>query len=252
MVSTIDDFERETRTWLKQCMQAISGYPEIDTVAIKSWTNSTRPDKSPNNNTLLGYNSQIGSLETISPNGSVKEVFGDEERKSIALLCYPIGSYYFTSDNSFNPNNTWGGKWERLQEGRVLISESITHSIGEIGGSETVSLIESQIPKHSHPHTHTRGTMNITGFFPLDDHKAHTIDTETTTNKGSGAFYASNDRPLSDSDNRDSDNPSHKCFLDASRSWTGETSKDNTQTGNGQAHNNMQPYRVCAIWHRTA
>ena len=238
MVSTIDDFERETRTWLKQCMQTISGYPEIDTVAIKSWTNSTRPDKSPNNNTLLGYNSQIGSLEIVSPNGSVKEMFGDKEMKSVALLCYPVGSYYFTSDNSFNPNNAWGGKWERLQDGRVLISESITHSIGETGGSETVSLIESQIPKHSHPHTHTRGTMNITGSFG-----AYNFN-ETT-----GAFYGRND--LSENI-AGGNNSSSGLGFDASRSWTGETSKDNTQTGGGQAHNNMQPYRVCAIWHRTA
>lgn len=193
----------------------------------------------------------MGSLEIISPNGSVKEIFGDNEMKSVALLCYPIGSYYFTSDNSFNPNNAWGGKWERLQDGRVLVAESATLSIGKVGGSETVTLTQKQIPSHTHPHTHKKGTMNITGFFPIDDHKAHTIDTETTTNKGSGAFYASNDT-LSDSDNRDSSNPSIKCVLDASRSWIGETSEDDTKTGGGQAHNNMQPYRVCAIWHRTA
>lgn len=160
--------------------------------------------------------------------------------KSVALLCYPIGSYYFTSDNSFNPNNAWGGKWERIQDGRVLISESITHSIGEIGGSETVSLTESQIPKHSHPHTHTRGTMNITGSFGAEDRMENAGFTgvfskgkwSDTGSEGKGGGFI--------------------IDFDASRSWTGETSKDNTQTGGGQAHNNMQPYRVCAIWHRIA
>ena len=26
-------------------------------------------------------------------------------------LCYPIGSYYETSDSTFDPNTTWGGRW---------------------------------------------------------------------------------------------------------------------------------------------
>jgi len=55
-VSTVDDHERETRRWLKQALQALSGYPEIDTVGIIGWTNATRPHRSPNGNYLLGYN----------------------------------------------------------------------------------------------------------------------------------------------------------------------------------------------------
>ena len=56
LVSTIDDFERETRTWLRQCMVKISGYPDVETVGILGWTNATRPNRNPNNNYLLGYN----------------------------------------------------------------------------------------------------------------------------------------------------------------------------------------------------
>lgn len=26
-------------------------------------------------------------------------------------LVYPVGSYYYTSNSSFNPNNSWTGTW---------------------------------------------------------------------------------------------------------------------------------------------
>ena len=36
---------------------------------------------------------------------------------------YPIGSYYETSNSDFDPNKEWGGTWERITDGSVLISE---------------------------------------------------------------------------------------------------------------------------------
>lgn len=57
---------------------------------------------------------------------------------------------------------------------------------------------------------------NITGWLPLDDHKAGSIDTETTSDKGSGAFYNSGiDVP--NSDNEDSGNASRRCDFNSSR-----------------------------------
>ena len=65
MVSTIDDFERETRSWLRQCMQVISGYPDVDTIGVKGWTTETRPTVNPNNNYLLGYNTDTNQRKWI-------------------------------------------------------------------------------------------------------------------------------------------------------------------------------------------
>ena len=31
-VSKIDDFERETRSWLERCMKSVSGYPTVETI----------------------------------------------------------------------------------------------------------------------------------------------------------------------------------------------------------------------------
>lgn len=140
MVSTIDDFERETRSWLKQCMQQISGYPDIETVTVKGWTTATRPSTNPSSNYLLGYNTQTSSLELVGTNGSAIEILSNDIKRSIALMAHPVGEYYWTSNASFNPATAWGGTWERIQDGRVLISNNGSHSVGSTGGSETVTL----------------------------------------------------------------------------------------------------------------
>lgn len=37
-------------------------------------------------------------------------------------LLYPVGSYYETSDTSFNPNTAWGGTWVEDTEGLSTIA----------------------------------------------------------------------------------------------------------------------------------
>ena len=247
MVSTIDDAERETRTWLEQCMESISGYPTVETVKVAGWTTSTRPTLD-GSGYLVGYNATEDQLELIGE-GGVLSVMTDKQdiRKQIALLAHPVGEYYWTSNASFNPNTAWGGTWERIQDGRVLISDTIGgHEVGQTGGSETEVLTVDQIPQHSHPHTHGRGTLNVTGTFSGVGNMTATL---------TGAFYRVNQ----------SSHPAEGVKLvnegaakddyfgfDASKSWTGEMEEDSTQTGGGQSHNNMQPYRVAICWHRTA
>ena len=229
-------------------MQEISGYPDVNTIGVKSWTTNTRPDSNPNQNMLLGYNTTTGSLELIGQNGAVTEILSDAIKKQIALLAHPVGEYYWTSNTNFNPNTAWGGTWQRIQDGRVLISNNSSHSVGSTGGSETVTLSLSQIPSHSHPHTHkhkhSRGTMNIKGTF------AGGID---KNNSWSGAFY----KISGIAGMADQDGTHYKTGFDASRNWSGYTSEDSTAAsshaaGGGGSHNNMQPYRTAICWHRTA
>nr|DAF60320.1 MAG TPA: tail fiber protein [Myoviridae sp. ctrSP6] len=109
---------------------------------------------------------------------------------------------------------------------------------GTVG--ETVLTID-QIPAHSHTgststtggHSHGRGTMEITGAIPIDDHKIRHIE---------GAFYQNGSYDYCD--NRDSENPSPRASFAASRTWTGYTSYDGTHshsmnlnnTGGGKGH----------------
>ena len=41
-----------------------------------------------------------------------------ERMNEIWQVVYPVGSYYETSDNDFDPVKTWGGDWEEVSPGR--------------------------------------------------------------------------------------------------------------------------------------
>ena len=71
---------------------------------------------------------------------------------SIIDIFYPVGSYYETSDTTFNPNTSWGGTWAEDTAGKVLVAlDSGTFStVGGTGGEETHTLVTSEIPSHSH------------------------------------------------------------------------------------------------------
>lgn len=65
-------------------------------------------------------------------------------------LVYPIGSYYETSDSTFNPNATWGGTWVLEAEGLVHIGAGANYTIGDTGGEETHTLTTNEMPNHNH------------------------------------------------------------------------------------------------------
>lgn len=57
--------------------------------------------------------------------------FSDKAHVMRALFdfVYPVGSYYETSDTTFNPNVTWGGTWELETQGQVHISSGANYSV---------------------------------------------------------------------------------------------------------------------------
>ena len=176
---------------------------------------------------------------------------------SINLLdVYPVGSIYM-STASTSPAVLFGGTWEALDQGRVLIGANATYPAGSSGGSESVTLTSSQIPQHSHTasaesaggHTHSRGSMDIKGktqMGVLDSYRAL-----------EGAFYSGASeygvRP-----NANGNYPS--VSFQASKNWSGSTSSsgDHSHTvtignaGGGGSHSNMQPYLSVYMWKRTA
>ena len=61
----------------------------------------------------------------FSPVTNIKTIFNDTGINLLDLF-YPIGSIYETLDGSFNPNISWGGTWELLSNGQVLIDSGYT------------------------------------------------------------------------------------------------------------------------------
>lgn len=81
----------------------------------------------------------------------------DTSWKSLVDLIYPIGSYYETSDTSFNPNISFGGVWEQEEDGTVLASRQTSiggsqlgANVGSIVGEENHTLTIDEMPTHSH------------------------------------------------------------------------------------------------------
>lgn len=53
------------------------------------------------------------NIADITIGNTTTSLYAPSGGSSITILdCYPIGSYYETSNTSFNPNTAWGGKWE--------------------------------------------------------------------------------------------------------------------------------------------
>lgn len=148
------------------------------------------------------------------------------DKPSILDLFYPVGSYYETSDTSFNPNVSWGGTWTQDTAGRVTVayddSQTEFDSVGETGGEKSHTLIEAELPSISGKVT-MHSSNSATNVHAVEDHFTSDI-------------Y----------------NPN--SYRDGGTTGSGAASCGNMifSFGSGQAHNNLQPYVVVKRWHRIA
>ena len=180
---------------------------------------------------------------------------------SLALAMYPVGSIYL-SVNNVNPSTIFGGTWEQIQD-RFLLAAGSTYGAGTTGGSATHThttgdhiLTVAETPAH----THTRGTMDISGAITCYSHY-NKGNEDYWKNACKGAFYKNTSdytedaSTLAQSDSATSDSSRKVSFL-ASKTWTGATSS----IGGGAAHNHgntgssssLPPYLAIYVWKRTA
>ena len=152
--------------------------------------------------------------------------------KHIRLAAYPVGSLYW-SNNPTNPSKLFGGTWTQIKD-RFILAAGSTYAVNATGGEASHTLTVAESPAH----THTRGTMEITGGFSAKVNNSY---------QRWGAFSATNAGEQTSGEYGGTNYPSGVDFV-ASRTWTGETSS----VGGGGAHNNMPPYRVKYCFERTA
>jgi len=177
---------------------------------------------------------------------AVKVALKDELKDEM----YPVGSIYM-SVNPDNPGTYLGGEWEAWGEGRVPVGagtytdtqptpETRIFTVAPLaiytptsGGMYSHSLIESQMPRHTHiqnKHGHT--VSSPVNIWIVENQATFGVVT------GSAAFAP---KPF----------PGTIDETAAVNQYTGGTGSTQ-DPGNGAPHNNMQPYVTCYMWRRTA
>ena len=176
-----------------------------------------------------------------------------DQLNRLASQLYPVGSIYMNVNN-VEPSAIFGGTWEKMPAGRMLVNSSDDFVLGQIGGEKEHRLTEDELASHNHGggemaggHTHTRGTMDITGDFvgAMQSNYNYSVH---------GAFYYEKNELIGPC--ADKGDPRQRVWFKASRNWTGETSVSGEHThnfspaGKNQPHNNMPPYIVVNMWKR--
>lgn len=167
-------------------------------------------------------NTRINALDAESVK-SVNGITPDQGNvqltpESLLDLVYPVGSIYM-SLNSTSPASLFGGTWAQIKD-VFLLGAGDTYSVSEDtkdGGSATVTLQTANLPSHNH-------SANASGYSFM---RADSLATASVSTGSTSAKYVYT-------------NDSHHISL------TGTTSN----TGSGQEHENMPPYKTVYMWQR--
>lgn len=155
---------------------------------------------------------------TPSPLDSQEEIQTKTSKDDVLNTFYPVGSYYETSDTSFDPNTAWGGIWELETAGQVHVSSGTGYTVSGAltnttdGGAATVTLTSGQSGNQALSYTNTTYKLNTTNRKP---------GTSTAVAYGTSITATNN---------------------------TNTIAAKNATT----AHENMPPYIVVNRWHRTS
>ena len=141
---------------------------------------------------------------------------------AIIDVIYPVGSYYETTDTTFDPNQAWGGTWVEDTAGRMLVAQdtSTFSTVGGTGGSET----------HNHKYGLKYG--EYWGYF----------STNPKLLNGSETSWLAATQVTSE-------------YWNGTTAMTGSSNKSNTTysiVANTTDGSTLPPYTVVKRWHRTA
>lgn len=191
---------------------------------------------------------------THAPTANALKKLYDFVKGSIACP-YNVGDIFLTT-NATNPSTVWlGTTWQKI-EGRMLLGTSGSGASKATGGSNTVTLSAANLPSHTHSasqsaHTHSRGTMEITGKW----HSGVTNESSQVSGSLAGAFY--NYGSSSGKGYGTQWTSSTIIGFQASRAWSGASSSAQPAvtvgaTGSGSAFSILSAYYTVHMWLRTA
>lgn len=194
------------------------------------------------------------TADKLSDNSVTADKLGEDVTKVINNVldkAWPVGAIY-TSTVPTNPNTLFGfGKWEYIEQGRVLLSQGSSYAAGSTGGEKEHTITAAEMPAHNHySNTESSGGHNHTGRTGTSGWHGHAL---WSGNGGSGGGYFSQGQRYSNNTYKMNDvdwsgNHEH----DFTTNQGGEHTHPIKTDGGSQPHNNMQPYLSVYMWERTA
>ena len=146
----------------------------------------------------------------------------DSAIQAAANLIYPVGSIYI-SVSSTSPASLFGGTWSAFGAGRALVginsSDTDFNSVRKTGGAKTHTLTLAEMPSHRHSENACgaaeQGSAPV-GYYVSGARQGTTSGYRAVGTEGTGGII-----------------------------YTG-------YTGDGAAHNNLQPYITVYMWERVS
>lgn len=176
--------------------------------------------------TVASFGTVTGGMiadNTISANKVIISSFID--------IFYPVGSYYETSDTSFDPNISWGGTWSEDTDGRILVAKDsgTFATVGDTGGSES--------------HTHTVDVRARLWLGAAVGEVSKVIDVVDENGSG-GTMFQGTCMPTG--------NTQRNAALSGSVTTFNHDGFGQKVVGKTYSDSSLQPYVVVKRWHRTA
>lgn len=185
--------------------------------------------------------SQSGTLDytdlTNKPQINGITLDGNKSFSDLGLIdfFYPVGSYYETSDTSFNPNTAWGGTWSLEAEGMVHIGAGQNYAVGSTGGSADAVVVA---------HSHEVDDVAI----PSSGGHSHSVSVKYRSNYNQSG--SNRDSVLSTGTNTTTNIASIAANTGAhTHTVPAHSTESEGVSGTGA---NMPPYTAVNRWHRTA
>lgn len=230
--TNLNDIVSQANTDLNEIVDSAEGYVDEAKTSCANDKQSCQTIKSEVETIAGNMGNPVTNITFENGNLVIEKVKGDPVTVKISspLDAYPVGSFYF-SQNSTNPSTLFGGTWEQLEQGRVLLSQGTNYPAGSKGGEATHTLTVAEMPSHNH----SENFPSITNGEKTTRPWAYNTD---GTNVGTAKYL--------------------QGFQDAAESAS-IISVTNTKyitltggTGSSQPHNNLPPYIAVYIWKRTA
>lgn len=161
------------------------------------------------------------------PDTSLSDGLVDIAKKVTLDYVHPVGEIFISVDETFDPNKTWGGTWERLTD-KFLVGAGDTYALGATGGEATHTLTMEEMPNHNH------GEKSLSGY----------LYAYAWSDGSSGGIVA---RKTGAKNMTMSGGSSIGHIV-----YTVNATHTHNANGNGVAHNNLPPYEAVYMWKRIA